>query len=416
MDKNKKSSAILGVVFVTIFLDMLGIGILIPIIPVLFAPDALFRLTPLGWSASENYILVGWLAATFPLLQFLSSPLLGQIADRYGRRRVLLSSLVGTVLGYLLFVVAILQHNFLLMFIARGIDGFTGGNIAIAQTIISDVSSEKNLARNFGLIGAAIGLGFVMGPVVGGFLSDQTLCRWFNPTLPFFVAALLSLANLVVLYFKLPETLQVPIVTRIKLTQPLINIANLFKFPQIKPALFSLFFLNAGFACFTTFWGIVLAEKLHFSSLQIGKFFAYLGVMIILAQGLLVRRLSGVIAEHKVMRISLLGVGLSLGAFYVAVLQQSLSIYVLVPLLAIFMALSKAFSSALLAKNSPHELKGVVMGINSSSNALAQAIPAVISGYLASVYATLPILLGAGLVIIGWAIFVLQKTYKNTQL
>ena len=142
---------------------MLGVGIIIPVIPSLFAPNSGYEFSHHFLTFSNNYTLVGWLTAIYPLMQFVFTPLLGQAADRCGRRKVLIYSVCGTFISYLLFAYAVVLHSLELMFIARLIDGASGANIAIAQTIISDISEEQNLARNFGLIGAAIGLGFVLG-------------------------------------------------------------------------------------------------------------------------------------------------------------------------------------------------------------------------------------------------------------
>lgn len=404
------SKKILLIVFITIFLDMLGMGIIIPVIPSLFAPNSGYEFSHHFLTFSNNYALVGWLTAIYPLMQFVFTPLLGQAADRYGRRKVLIYSVCGTFISYLLFAYAVVLHSLELMFIARLIDGLSGANIAIAQTIISDVSEEKNLARNFGLIGAAIGLGFVLGPFLGGVLADGHLSAYFSPVLPFLLTASLSMANLILLIFVLPETLSEVKTGKIILVQPVVNLMSIVKLKQVNKLILIIFTLNAGFACFTAFWGILLAAKLHFTSFAIGKFFGYLGIMIIFAQGVVVRRLSGKVSAVKILQISLFGVGCVLVGFYFGVSNTSiLLINFLVPVLALFMALSKAFSMSLLSQNTPSGMRGTVMGISSSSNALAQAMPVLVAGYFASHYSTLPILLGAAIIFIGWGYFLVQS-------
>lgn len=406
---------ILIIVFFTIFLDMLGMGIIIPVIPSLFAPNSGYMFSTFLLRFSNNYILVGWLTAVYPLMQFVFTPLLGQVADRYGRRKVLILSIGGTLLSYLLFAYAVVLHSLELMFIARIIDGVSGANIAIAQTIIGDVSHEKDLARNFGLIGAAIGLGFVLGPFLGGILADKHLYSYFTPVLPFLVTALLSGINLLLLIFILPETLPEAKSKRIFLTQPFLNLMNIFKLKRIRRLILTIFTLNAGFACFTAFWGIILAAKLHFTSFAIGKFFGFLGILIILVQGGIVRRLSGRVDAVKVLQFSLFGISCVLLGFYFVIGHSVLLIYLLVPGLALFMALSKAFSMALLSKNTPEDQRGVIMGVSASSNALAQALPVLVAGYFASYYSTLPIAIGALIIFIGWFYFFFSKSYQNTQ-
>jgi DHA1 family tetracycline resistance protein-like MFS transporter len=153
----------LPIVALTLFLDVLGVGILIPVLPQLIY----HMFEPAGYSFSTSLILLGWLTAIFPLMQFLATPILGQLSDRYGRRPVLAFSLLGTVIGYVLFALAIVTKNIPLLFAARALDGITGGNISVARAVIADITPPERRARNFGMIGAIFGIGFVFGPYIG---------------------------------------------------------------------------------------------------------------------------------------------------------------------------------------------------------------------------------------------------------
>jgi len=172
---------LLGIVFV----DMLGFGMIVPLVP--------FYAERFGASAT----VVGFLVASYALAQLVGAPLLGHLSDRVGRKPVLAISLVGTSLGFVLFGMA---HTLFLLFAARTLDGLTGGNVSVAQAYIADVSTPKNRARNFGFIGAAFGVGFIVGPALGGFLS-----RWGLST-PAFVAAGLAAVNAVAVMVVLPES------------------------------------------------------------------------------------------------------------------------------------------------------------------------------------------------------------------
>jgi DHA1 family tetracycline resistance protein-like MFS transporter len=327
---------------------MLGIGILVPIFPMLVVPHSPFKIIPISWSTQDGFIMAGWLMAAYPLAQFICTPILGQLADKYGRKKVLSLSIGGTVAAYLLFAFAIISKNLALLFFARIIDGCSGGNISVAQAVIGDISSPKDRAKNFGLIGVALGLGFVCGPFLGGVLSDPLITHWFNLTTPFIFAAGLGLINLLLIIFVLPETLTVSKDQRINLTRPLQNLINAFKIKQLKNILPAIFMFNTGFTFFTTFWGIILANKYNFTSGRIGNFFAYMGIMIILAQGMIVRRLSGKVQDYMVLRYSIPGTGVWLLGFYFisATGGNPDLIYYIPPFLAVFVALSKAFSNA----------------------------------------------------------------------
>ena len=190
-------------IFLTVFIDLLGFGILIPVFPLLISPGSPFRVTPEGWSFTQGLIMLGWLQAIFPFCIFIAAPILGQLSDRYGRKPVLAFSIFGTAVGYVLFAIGISTANIPLLFAARALDGITGGNLAVAQAAIGDVSTHENRAKNFGMLGAAFGLGFIIGPYLGGRLSTPATSfyglfdtpSWFGATTPFWFAAILSHAN-----------------------------------------------------------------------------------------------------------------------------------------------------------------------------------------------------------------------------
>ena len=155
-------------VFLTVFIDLVGFSILIPVFPLLISPGSPFKVTPDSWSFKEGLIMLGFLQAVYPLCTFVAAPILGQLSDRFGRRPVLAFSIAGTAIGYAIFAIGISALSIPLLFIGRAIDGLTGGNIAVAQAAVGDISNDSNRQKNFGLIGAAFGLGFVIGPYLGG--------------------------------------------------------------------------------------------------------------------------------------------------------------------------------------------------------------------------------------------------------
>ena len=176
----------LPVVLFTIFVDMLGYGILIPIVPQLLGDqNSIFSVLPTGMSIDDGYILLGFLVGIYPFMQFLATPILGQLSDKFGRRKILAIALSGTCLSYFAFAIGVITRNIPLLFLSRGFDGFTGGNISVAQAAIADISTPENRARNFGFIGAAFGLGLIIGPYIGGRLSDPNYISWFSPATPF---------------------------------------------------------------------------------------------------------------------------------------------------------------------------------------------------------------------------------------
>ena len=158
-------------VFLTVFIDLVGFSILIPIFPLLIG-DTPFRVTPESWSFQDGLIMLGFLQAIYPLCTFVAAPILGQLSDRFGRKPVLAFSIAGTAIGYVIFALGISATSIPLLFLGRAIDGLTGGNIAVAQAAVGDISNDSNRQKNFGLLGAAFGLGFIIGPYLGGKLSQ----------------------------------------------------------------------------------------------------------------------------------------------------------------------------------------------------------------------------------------------------
>lgn len=394
---NKK---VLSIIFITVLIDMLGVGILIPIFPILAT-------TP---QYNISYITLSWLLATFSIAQFIFTPILGQLADNYGRKKLLAISIIGTSISYLLFTIAIYIKNIPLMFIARALDGVTGGNIAIAQTVIGDISDPQDRAKNFGLIGVAFGIGFIFGPVVGAMLSNHNIIPWFNIYTPFLFASILSAINTFLVLIFLKETGIIknnPII----LSKSLTNLKKAFITKQLAIVFSSIFLFNCGFTFFTSFWGVILRVSYNFTQTEIGNFFAYTGLWLIIAQGVVVRKLSKSAIDYKILKISLLGTSLTLIAFYCLTIKSEVNylwIYFINAFFAVFVAITRSFSNSLVSRISPELIRGETMGINTSTFALAQAITSILSGYLASYHAPMTILVGSICALISWLLFILK--------
>lgn len=384
--------------FLTIFIDLLGVGILIPVFPLLILPQSPDSILPTGWTIQQGFILLGWLSATYPLAQFFAAPILGQLADRYGRKKVLAISIAGTMVGYILFAIGIALHNIPLLFASRLLDGLTGGNISVAQASIADISTAKNRARNFGLIGMAFGLGFILGPYVGGKLADPSVVSWFNAQTPFYFTALLSFLNVLLILFLLPETLKLHKKARIDVTKPFHNIAAAFSRPGIRSVMPTSFLFTAGFTFFTTFFAVVLAQKFGFTPSNTGDYFAYVGLWIAIVQGGLTGFLAKKFKDYQVIRISVFVSALSLLGYFLIPAGEYKWLFLVPPFLAIGNGLTMAFNNSLISRISPKELQGESLGINSSVMALAQAIPAVVAGYVATVNDNLPVMVGSVLI------------------
>ena len=407
MFKNK----ILVIIFLTVFIDLLGIGILIPVIPELFAnPLSTAYMLPFRTSVNQGYLLLGLLIAVFPLGQFLATPILGQMSDKYGRKKILGFSLLGTSISYILFAIGIITKNIPLLFFSRFFDGVTGGNISVAQAMIGDVSLPENRTRNFGMLGAAFGLGFIFGPFIGGKLSDPSVLSWFNSATPFFFAAILAGINLLSVFFLVPETNKNLWKGELTWGKSISNIKKAMKMEGVSAIFLTNFLFYGGFTFFTTFFGVFLINKFGFTQGNIGDFFAYVGLWSIFTQAVLTRAFAKRFSESQIVRLSLIGAGIMVLAYFLP--KYSWELFLIPPFFSMCTGLTMANINSLLSKKSPPDQRGEIMGIGSSVQALAQFIPAVLSGFIAASLApTTPILIAAIVIIASG--FVFRFLYKK---
>ena len=403
-------------IFITVFINLLGVGIVIPVItPLLMLP--VHNMLPFETSPHTRSILLGFLIASYPLAQFFGAPILGALSDRYGRKKLLALSLFGTVLGYLLFATAIIEQNIYLLFFSRILDGCTGGNISIAFSAIADLSDEKTKARNFGMIGAAFGLGFILGPFIGGQLADSNIVSWFNPATPFWFAAILSAFNLLFVFIAFPETLKVRNNTAISLLTGIRNIGVAFKKQHLRTIFFVVFLLTLGFNFFTQFFSVFLINKLHYKDFsEIANVFAYIGVWIVLAQGGLQRPLAKKYLPLKIIRISAILLGITLPMLLLPSPSQSVYIFYILPFISMFQGLTQPNITAVVSSQVGVNEQGEILGINQSIQSLGMSIPPIIAGYINLVNPDLPIATASICTILGWLVLVLffkNKKEKN---
>jgi DHA1 family tetracycline resistance protein-like MFS transporter len=300
---NTKKAAV-GFIFLTLVIDIVGLGIIIPVVPQLI--KGLLHTSDL----SKASLYGGWMTFLYATMQFLFAPFIGSLSDQYGRRPVLLISLLGFGLDYLFLAFA---PSILWLFVGRTIAGITGASVTTASAYMADISDDSNRAQNFGMIGAAFGIGFIIGPMLGGFLGEV------SPRLPFIVAACLALLNVVYGYFVLPESL--PLENRRafdwKRSNPISSLVHLKKYPAVSGLIFALVFIYLAVHAVQSNWSFANMEKFKWSPKMIGLSLGMVGLLVGLVQGVLIRYINPKIGNEKSVYfgIALYALGLILFAF-----------------------------------------------------------------------------------------------------
>lgn len=300
--KEKKQAA-LGFIFITLFIDVIGLGIIIPVMPVLISGM-------IHGSFSEAAKYGGWLIFAYAIMQFLFSPVLGNLSDRYGRRPIILISLLGLGIDYLFLAFA---PTVGWLFVGRIIAGICGASFTTAQAYIADVSPPEKRAQNFGLIGVAFGLGFIIGPVIGGILGQ------YGARIPFLAAAGLSLINVVYGYFVLPESLgkEKRRKFELKRANPVGSLIALRRYPVISGLVISLVCVYVAAHSVQSTWAFFTMERMKWNEAMVGYSLGFVGITIALVQGGLIRIIIPKIGQKRSVYfgLALYGVGLLLFSF-----------------------------------------------------------------------------------------------------
>ena len=392
-------------VVMTAFLDMLGVGIIIPIMPALFfEPQS--AILPATIDDTYRSILFGLLIGCYPFMQFFGAPVLGALSDRYGRKPLLALSNLGVLAGYLLFAWSIIIGNLWLMFFSRMLPGFAGGNVSIAMSSVADVSEgEEEKTKNFGLVGMAFGIGFILGPALGGILGDSSVVAWFRSDSPFWFAAILAFANLLVVQFFFPETLKESGQMKAGFFTGFRNIGKSFNLPGLRGVFTVVLLLSIGFSFFTQFFSVYLIQKFSYSEKYIGFLYGWVGLWFAFTQGGLVPYLSRWFRPRQLLSVCIILLSLALAANLLP--GESGWLYLLTPLVAISQGIIMPNMTSVISSRAGYGKQGEVLGINQSMQSLGEIIPPFIAGYLNALNINLPLLSAAVLVFVAWLIYMM---------
>ncbi|WP_448384853.1 MFS transporter [Fervidobacterium sp.] len=345
MESEAQKKKVITTLFLIVLADMLGFGLIIPLLP--------YYVKQFG--ASD--LMVGLLSMVYPLGQIFAAPLIGRFSDKVGRKRALLLSVGGTFLSLLTLGFA---RSITVILLSRLIDGLTGGNITVAQSYISDFTDEKNRAKSLGLIGAAFGLGFILGPALGGFLS-----RW-GFSVPAFFAAGLSFVNLMNIIFLLPDSKPAKSSRQVPFTFE--ELKKTVATPHVGSLIFVKFFYSLGFTMFESSFALFAMRKLNLPLSTTSYVLAYVGLVLVFTQGFLVGKVTKKYEENKIVKMFVF-VASPLLVLY-SLSPNLITLLLILAPLSVSSALIGVSLSSLVTKSVERDKLGGTLGIFNSVDSL----------------------------------------------
>jgi len=379
-----------AIILLTVFLDVLGIGLIIPVLP--FYVE----------SFNVSDIVVTSLFAVFALFSFFSSPILGVLSDKFGRRPVLLISLASTALGWLIFA---FSRTIFGLFLGRIIDGSAAGNISTAQNYLIDISkNQKDQTKNLGLIGAVFGVGFIIGPLVGGSLSSISM------KLPFVIVGIMATINTILAYFFLPETNHDRNTNKISLN-PFSPIIKAFKNKEVLPLYVAWLLFGIGISLNQSIFALYIAKVFSWTVIASGLLMALTGIIISINQAFMLKKVWLKYFKESFLMVWTL-IPFALGYLIMALPYKFAFLFGLI-ITAFGHSIMRVVMTSQIIGFSDKKRQGEMMGILSSLMALSMILGPLIGGAVYILHPSLPFIVASFILFITF--FFVYKTYKNTK-
>lgn len=387
---NKKFFLAASPLFLILFIDSMGLGLVVPLLnELIINPDTGFFAN--NYSSNFRNFMFGSTMGIFMLAWFFGASFLGDLSDQIGRKKSLMICLAGAFLGYLLSAIAVMLDSFSLLLLGRIVAGFTAGSQAIAQATIVDISPPEHKARNLGLILFFMSLGFIFGPLLGGLFSNKNLVSWFDYTMPFYFAALLSLLNMILLGLFFHETFTHTHKIKLKLYHAIDIFISAFRHEKIRVLSIILLIMVFGWSGFYSFISMYLLREYNFDTLQISLYMALMGLGFGIGTGLLVDYCTRSFSlRNNVIVGSLVGAAAAL--ITVGIHSPWLVWFAVLPL-AIAMSVVYSVLLTIFSNQVDADSQGWIMGITGAIMAAAFGVNGIIVGLLADISPKIPLIL-----------------------
>lgn len=377
------------------FIDVMGIGLVYPMFAsMIFQGDCL--ILPADSTDAFRGTCLGILLAAMPITQFFSSPILGILSDQHGRKKVLIPSLLIGVLGYLLAMAAVGMENFALLLLSRVAVGISAGTAAVVAAALADLSTTEEKAKNFGLLNMACGLGFTIGPFLGGILSSTSFWIIKGYALPFAMAGSVTLINLLMVLFLFDETYVPKADVKLNfssLTMGFRNIRKAMELPQLQAVFTVIFLACVGWSFYWEFTPVTWISSYGFSTATIGNFYAYGAVVYAISCGLLIRPIVSRFCNQHILCYALIGCGVAIGMLLFH--SSEIWLWFYIPLQQFSIALFWPTAAAVVSNSVGEDTQGEIMGVLQSVDSLAFAVSPLIAGPLLGLSIFMPIIIGA---------------------
>ncbi|MCD6048472.1 MAG: rane protein of unknown function [Gammaproteobacteria bacterium] len=394
-----------------ILIDFMGVATVVTLFPqILLGPHSIF---PEEWSNSMRLSCMGIMLAIYPLGQFFGASLFGKLSDLHGRKKILLVTLIGTLVGFSFSAFAVELSTPILLFIGRLLSGFCAGNVAIAQASLLDISTEETRARNISYGQMAMGSAYIVGPILGALLSQPHIVSWFSMSTPFwFFTAILALFVLITISFY-HETLDEKKATKVNFLEGIQQIYLGLTDAKLGKALFTWLIFVSGWWLFESYMPAYLLQSFHFTTIQVGILLAFNGALYASFQYAVVQRIAKKLSAQTMARSSLWLAGVAIVS--IVITQNIFQLYLAMIIFVIAMGFGIPGLITQISTLADAKDQGQTMGMVNSIQAFATVAVMLLGGYLDGINNATTVVGGGVLVILSWVVFGCAFGFKQTQ-